>query len=65
MIDTHRCTRCKISYELSYDDSPDVYYSSVEDTDCDHCDHEETVEPGYCPFCGNHIRFDDDEDDDF
>jgi hypothetical protein len=62
MIENYRCTRCKISYELSYDDNEDAYYSGVEDTDNDYA---EIPEPEYCPFCGEHLMFDSDEDDDF
>lgn len=62
MIEQQRCTICKVSYEVSWDDEPDIYFASVEDSDEDRSDYDEVPEPEYCPFCGKHV-FDDAADE--
>jgi len=55
MIDKYRCIKCNISYDISWDDYTEVYYSGVEDTDEEIDDLTENKEPQHCPFCGAHI----------
>jgi hypothetical protein len=58
MIDKYRCIKCKISYDVFWDDSSEIYYSGVEDTDEDVDDLTENQEPQHCPFCGTHVHDD-------
>ena len=64
-FDKYRCYSCKVSFELTWDDDEDAYYSGVEDTDKDLDDHVETHDPSNCPFCGKHLNddFSDEIDD--
>jgi len=60
MIDELYCKYCRTSYEISYDDEPDIYEKGVEDTDDDMNDFDSNFLPEYCPFCGTHIAYDED-----
>ena len=62
MIDSYRCIKCKVSFDVSWDDDEDIYYLGVEDTDDDINDHTKSFEPSHCPFCGTHI-YDDIEEE--
>ena len=57
-LDRYRCYCCKVSFELSWDDDEEIYYSGVEDTDEDSNDYFESHNPEHCPFCGKHLNDD-------
>ena len=63
MIDQCRCIKCKVSYEILWDENEEAHYMGVEDDLLDH-DLEENSEPLHCPFCGSHLH-DDIPDGDF
>ncbi len=47
-------------YELTWDDSDDLWTADVEELDNEtYNDLEECYEPRYCPFCGSDITEDD------
>jgi hypothetical protein len=48
---------------VSWDDNEDAYYQGVEDTDKDVLP-PESLEVEYCPFCGTHWHYLDEEEAD-
>jgi len=60
MIESNKCTKCKYVYELTWDDEGDKYYNNHDD-DLDE-DYDDDLYPEYCPFCGLHKNYCDEED---
>jgi hypothetical protein len=60
MVEKFKCSCCRLVYELSWDDSDDLWTADVEELDQEtYNDLEECYEPRYCPFCGSDITEDD------
>lgn len=61
MIVSNKCTKCKYVYELTWDDEGDKYYNDYDEQDEDD-DYDDDLYPEYCPFCGLHKNYCDEED---
>ena len=51
MIEIQKCPKCRTRYEISWDDTEEIYSASVEDSDLDDIA-DECREAIFCPFCG-------------
>lgn len=61
MIISNKCSKCKYVYELTWDDEGDKYYNDRDD-DYDDDLYDDDLYPEYCPFCGLHKNYCDEED---
>jgi len=63
MIQQNKCAVCKQVYEISWDDDAIKYFNGVEDDiDSDRGFDIDEGRPVFCPFCGTHGEYCEDEE---